>query len=122
MIDAGVSGVVIATADGYRLLHFTQLKAALDHGQQTVGEAAGLNLSASFETTEASEFRTAEFGENILPQVEFPSGNEYVILSADTSAGTALLCSRHEFGAGMYLASTPGYGCDGPVKHYYSSR
>lgn len=119
MIDAGVSGVVVATSDGYRLIHFTELKAALDDGKRTVGQVAGVNLMVRVENTEATQMQAVEFGEARLRKGEFPSGEEYLILRADASSGIALLCSRHEFGAGMYLASTPGYGCDGPNKHYY---
>lgn len=110
MIENHVSGIVVQSANQYRLLHFSQLKRALDDKVQTVGQVTGfeqLVLAAS----------TANV-KQLAPD------SEYILLGVNSSLGVAWVHSRLEAGRHLFLATTPGYSCDGPTrgglnKHYY---
>jgi hypothetical protein len=120
MIERGVSGIVVGTGEGYRLLHFAQLKGALAAGLQTVGEIVGhVDLEARFARAETMEMQASGPDTTDVREIQFAPGSEYCLLNVDFVSGTALVCSRREPGAEMFLASTPGYGCDANPHHYY---
>jgi hypothetical protein len=120
MIEQGVSGVVVAAGDGFRLLHFTQLRVALGSGLQTLGEVVGaVDLPECVANPATMEMQAAGSSNSSERSIVFAPGSEYCLLHADSPLQTASVCSRHEAGAGIYLATSPGYSCDAVFKHYY---
>jgi hypothetical protein len=120
MISRGVSGVVIKTGRKYRLLHFAQLRGAFEHQLQTVGDVIGfVDLESGIGGSRIVEMEASGAGGIASQEIVFKSGSEYCLLGADINSNVAVICSRHEPGALMYLASTPGYACDANPTHYY---
>lgn len=109
MIDQGVSGIVVETPTEFRLLHFTQIQAALDQGIKSIVDVSGY-VNLGFPTKKYLAFETS-------------SSPSYWL--KDTKPGMAMVCSGYAPAAGMFLASSAGYCCNANTidptlpLHYY---
>lgn len=103
MIRRGVSGIIVASGQSHRLLHYTQVRGALVAGVRTVSEIDGyVSLDVIDSTSEGIQpLTTADY------------------LLEKWSATTGVVRSRRESGAAVYLTPNPGYTCTAQKGHYY---
>lgn len=99
MIHAGVSGCVVDVSGEFRLLHFTQLRAAWEAQIQELYRVTGY-IELSFDAlalNPVSDYELLRYGR----------------------PGTILVRSRHEPFSFVYITRSPGYACTGPMQHTY---
>jgi hypothetical protein len=103
MIRSGVSGLVVKTSGGFRLLHFNQVQSAF--------EANAADLASVTEYVNLG--KDAFVGQYPNSGVEIP---DFVLRSSNFSA---LVESRVSKFALTYLTQSAGYCCIGPDEHCY---
>jgi hypothetical protein len=94
MIEQSVSGIVAETSSGHRLLHYSQVLAASEAGIQYI-----LDIPS------------------YLPLDPSSTQSEYSLNSV--AFMKAIVQSRRQPGAVPFMAQSPGYCCDGQVRHFY---
>jgi hypothetical protein len=99
MIRANVSGCVVDVFGEFRLLHFTQLRAAWEaHIRQLLEVTGYIKLVFNaFEMDPTSDYEFVGYW----------------------SPGSVMVRSRHEPLSFVYTAGSPGYACNGPMQHTY---
>jgi hypothetical protein len=98
MIQQNVSGLVVTVLNEYRLLHFTQVRAAWEQQSAQLKEIGG-------------------FVPLVLLGLDSDPTVDYDLFQVNPSK--AVVRSRHENESWTYSAGSPGYSCSGPLQHTY---
>lgn len=104
MIGRKVSGIVIKAPSGFRLLHFSQVRAAWEAGLKTMTEISGY--------VDLGDAPGTKLLKDMIPL-------EYILRKVAVSKELANVRSAMERGAAIYLSQSPGYMCNGKTPHFY---
>jgi hypothetical protein len=102
MIRGGVSGIVTKSGSHFRLLHYTQISAALDAGLTEIKDING------FVKLEPPPERGDDVSIGLTGDYSIVSESPHIVIR-----------SRREPGALIYMTESPGYCCDAPAEHCY---
>lgn len=101
MIDRNISGIVVRTATGYHLVHFTQIETALAQGLRTLRQVTPFAPLGSQTRTDARMLATTN-----------------IFWLHEIGAKQATVVSSHER-FDQFSKPSGGFKCDGPKPHYY---
>jgi hypothetical protein len=104
MIRTGVSGLVVRSSTGFRLLHFDQVNKAFEASS----EVGLLN--------EVQEY--VHLGDDVRERSNAKSTGSVVALETGHSIVSAVIEARSETFA-QYMTQSAGYCCTGPDEHCY---